>query len=132
MMTGKQEKNKRCPLCGGHLKPGQATVPFLFKKAVILVNKVPAEICTHCHEPYMTGKVTDRINDLLHPLRDSQAEILTLSYTEIQPDEYSYLDRRDFTDKHKVALTPKFAEGREAYVHDQGGDVETFIADSDE
>ncbi len=122
MMTGKQEKNKHCPVCGGRLEPGQATVPFLLKRAVVLVNKVPAQICANCHEPYMTGKVTDRINGLLHPLRDSQAEVLILSYTEIQPKKISYLDRRDFVDQYEVVLTQGIAEEGEAYARDEGGD----------
>jgi YgiT-type zinc finger domain-containing protein len=84
-MTGKLGKNSRCPVCGGNLKSGRTTVPFLLTGAVILVKNVPAEICTSCHEPYMTGKVTDQITNLLSPLREFQAEVLILAYPESQP-----------------------------------------------
>jgi len=84
-MTGKPERNNRCPLCGGHLQPGRAIVPFLLPNAVILIKDVPAEICSSCHEPYTTGKVTDRIISLLNPLRTLQAEVLILPYSELQP-----------------------------------------------
>ncbi len=84
-MTGELEGNSRCPLCGGRLRLGQTTVPFLFPDTVVLIKDVPAEICSSCHEPYTTGKVTDRIVNLLNPLRALSAEVLILSYSEPQP-----------------------------------------------
>jgi YgiT-type zinc finger domain-containing protein len=84
-MIGEHERNSHCPLCGGRLERGQATVPFLLSNAVILIKDVPAEICSSCHEPYTTGEVTDRIISLLNPPRVLQAEVLILSYTELQP-----------------------------------------------
>lgn len=83
-MTGEPERNNHCPLCGGRLKRGLAAIPFLLPNAVILVKDVPAEICSSCHEPYTTGQVTDRIVSLLHPLRSLPAEVLILSYSELQ------------------------------------------------
>jgi YgiT-type zinc finger domain-containing protein len=80
-VAGEHKENGRCPLCGGRLQPGQAIVPFLFANAVILIKNVPAEICSSCHEPYTTGKVTDRIVNLLNPLRALSAEVLILSYS---------------------------------------------------
>jgi len=84
-MTGELERNSRCPLCGGRLKPGMATVPFVFPDTVVLIKEVPAEICHSCHEPYMAGKVTDRITDLLNQLRAVHAEALIISSSEPQP-----------------------------------------------
>jgi YgiT-type zinc finger domain-containing protein len=84
-MTGELEKNSHCPLCGGRLKRERATVPFLLPNAVVLIKNVPAEVCSSCHEPYTTGKVTDQIVSLLNPLRAVQAEVLILSYPEPQP-----------------------------------------------
>jgi YgiT-type zinc finger domain-containing protein len=81
-MTGELERNNRCPLCGGRLKHGMTVVPFLLPNAVVLIKNVPAEICSSCHEPYTTGKVTDRIVGLLNPLRTLRAEVLILSYSE--------------------------------------------------
>jgi len=79
-MTGKREGNSRCPVCGGHLRRGQAAVPFLLPNAVILVKDVPAEICSSCHEPFTTGAVTDRLMSLLEPFHAAKAEVLILSY----------------------------------------------------
>lgn len=84
-MTGKLENNKRCPLCGGRLKPGTATVPFLLRHTVVLVKNVPGEICSNCNEPYASGRVTDQIVNLLSPLRTLQAEVLIVAYPELEP-----------------------------------------------
>jgi YgiT-type zinc finger domain-containing protein len=81
-MTGKPANNHLCPVCGGKLHRKQTTVPFLFTEAVVLVKDVPADVCASCHEPYMSGKVTDRVTELLRPLKDLKAEILILSYGE--------------------------------------------------
>jgi YgiT-type zinc finger domain-containing protein len=82
-MAGGTEKHSRCPLCGGRLKAGNTAVPFVFDQMVIVVKDVPAEVCAACHEPYMTGTVTDRITDLLNRLRALQTEISVLSYTDL-------------------------------------------------
>lgn len=84
-MTGELERNSRCPLCGGRLRPGVAIVPFVLPDAVVLIRDVPAEICHSCHEPYMTGKVTDRITTLLNQLRAFHAEVSIISYSEAWP-----------------------------------------------
>ncbi|NOZ05211.1 MAG: type II toxin-antitoxin system MqsA family antitoxin [Chloroflexi bacterium] len=81
-MTGKHGSNDRCPLCGGRLSSGMATMPFLFTDTVVLIRNVPAKICRSCHEPYVVGKVTDRITDLLNQLRPFRAEVLIVSYEE--------------------------------------------------
>lgn len=84
-MTGEHVENNRCPLCGGHLRTGKATIPFIFSDAVIVVKNVPAEICSSCHEAYMTGRVTDRLTSLLNSSRNLSAEVLIISYPESQP-----------------------------------------------
>lgn len=84
-MTGKPANNNRCPVCGGKMHFRRTTVPFLFPGTVILVKDVPAEVCANCHEPYMSGKVTDQLAELIKPLRDIPAEVLILSYAEGQP-----------------------------------------------
>ena len=83
-MTGKLVKNSRCPLCGGRMKRGVATIPFILSNTVIVVKDVPAEICPSCHEPYMTGKVTDRITVLLNRLRSLPTEVSIVSYLQLE------------------------------------------------
>jgi YgiT-type zinc finger domain-containing protein len=83
-MIGERAKINRCPLCGGRLTHGLAAVPFLLRDAVVLIKDVPAEICANCHEPFTSGKASDGVIGLLNPLRDLRAEVLVLSYTQLQ------------------------------------------------
>ena len=90
-MTGEREKTNRCPLCSGRLRNGLAAMPFLLREAVVLIKDVPAEICANCHEPFTSGTATDGVIGLLSPLRDLRAEVLVLSYTQLQPVSASAL-----------------------------------------
>ena len=84
-MTGAHEEhNGRCPLCGGRLVPDQrATIPFILENTVIVIRDVPAEACANCHEPFMTGKVTDRVADLLKQLHSLKSEVSVVSYSPV-------------------------------------------------
>ena len=81
-MTGVHESNSgRCPLCGGRMEQTQATtIPFVLENTVAVIKDVPAEVCASCHEPYMTGEVTDRVVELLRQLRSLQTEVSIVSY----------------------------------------------------
>ncbi|MDW8326312.1 MAG: type II toxin-antitoxin system MqsA family antitoxin [Anaerolineales bacterium] len=76
--------NNRCPCCGGRLKAGVATVPFVFGDKAVLIKGVPAEICQNCHETYSTGKVTDRIVRLLEQTREFSAEVVVMTFSQEQ------------------------------------------------
>ena len=80
-MAGESEERKSCPLCGGRLKAGISVVPFVFEGMVIVVKDVPAESCRSCHEPYVSGKVTDELAKLLTQLKSLQTEVSIVSYT---------------------------------------------------
>ena len=73
-MTGKRESANQCPFCGGRLQEGKATVPFVLQNSVAVVKDVPAQICADCHEPLMTGAVTDELTALLRQLRAAGSE----------------------------------------------------------
>lgn len=81
-MTGKHEnKSGRCPICGGRLIPDQtATIPFILADTIVVVKDVPAEICANCHEPYLTGAVTDRLVMLVQPAKALKSEVSVISY----------------------------------------------------
>ena len=81
-MAGESEERKNCPLCGGRLKSGISAVPFIFEGTVIVVKDVPAESCRSCHEPYVSGKVADKLTELLTRLKALQTEVSIVSYTD--------------------------------------------------
>lgn len=79
-MTGRPASDKRCPLCGGILREGKAAIPFITDGNVIVIKEVPAEICTDCGEPFMSGSVVDAVTDLLRELRSLNTEVSVVSY----------------------------------------------------
>ena len=64
------------------MSAGLATIPFVLADTVVVIKHVPAEICQNCHEPFVVGKVTDRVTELLSQLRTLQAEVSVVSYVE--------------------------------------------------
>jgi YgiT-type zinc finger domain-containing protein len=81
-MTGKLEKGKvkRCPLCGGEMKDGITTIPFLSGERVTVIKNVPAEICADCGEAYMKSSVVDKIESLLDRVEALHSEMSVLHY----------------------------------------------------
>ena len=80
-MTGRLEENKKiCPLCGGQLREGLATIPFVLDSIVAVVKDVPAEICEECDESYMKGNAVDRIEELLQNLKNMAVEVSVIHY----------------------------------------------------
>jgi YgiT-type zinc finger domain-containing protein len=81
-MIGEPE-NSVCPLCGGHLRPDIATVPFILgNNMVVVIKNVPAEVCDTCHEPFVAGRVTDQVTTLLRQLKSLRSEVSVVTYSE--------------------------------------------------
>jgi hypothetical protein len=58
-----------------------ATIPFvLSEEQVIVINGVPAEMCGDCHEPFMSGKITDDVMALVSQLKRLGSEISVVSF----------------------------------------------------
>lgn len=85
MMTGEHEDDKRCPVCGGLLHYGEATIPYVLRgDTVVVVKNVPAEICWDCHEPYTDSKVTDQVLSMLRQLQGLRSEVSVVAYSEYE------------------------------------------------
>lgn len=79
-MTGEHE-NRICPICGGSLHPGVATIPFVLSEdQVVVIKGVPAETCGDCHEPFMSGKIADDVMALVSQLKRLGSEISVISF----------------------------------------------------
>lgn len=78
-MTGEPESN-RCYFCGGKVKAGLATLPFVFGSRVVIVKQVPAEVCGQCGEPMITGEAAAIVDGLLKQARRSGFELSLLTY----------------------------------------------------
>ncbi len=85
-MTGKQENSGSCYFCQGPLKKGKTTIPrVLPDDTVVVVKRVPAEICIQCHEPYLYGETIDKITAMVDQIKPFRAEVLVVSYEEELP-----------------------------------------------
>ncbi len=87
-MTGAPaDRTKICPSCGGLLKDGNATIPFVINSdTIIVVKNVPAETCLDCHESFVGGKATDQVLELLKQLKSLKSEVSVVTYS---PKQYA-------------------------------------------
>ena len=67
-------------MCGGGLREDISSIPFLLKRSVVVVKGVPAEVCGDCGEPFLSGKATDAVTDLLRHLQDLKVEVSVVEY----------------------------------------------------
>ena len=81
-MTTEPGDNKVCPLCGGHLSEGIATLPFVIKGRVVVVKDVISEVCNECGEAFLSGKATDAVTSLLQNAVKSGAELSLVTFSE--------------------------------------------------
>lgn len=79
-MNGHENHDKPCPMCGGNLNLGVATIPFMLERHIVVVKDVPAEVCDTCGEPFMRAIATDAVFTLLRRARDMGAEVTILNY----------------------------------------------------
>jgi YgiT-type zinc finger domain-containing protein len=72
--------HKKCPLCGGEMFEGIATIPFLSGDQVAIIKNIPAEICSDCGEAYMKSSIVGNIESLLDRLEALGAEVSVVHY----------------------------------------------------
>jgi hypothetical protein len=49
---------------------------------VVVIKDVPAEVCIECDEPFLAGRATDTVTQLLNDLRSLNAEVSVISFPE--------------------------------------------------
>ena len=79
-MVGRKENVKRCALCGGELRDGITTIPFLIGEKVAVIKNVPAEICSDCDEAYVKSSVAGKIESILDRLEELHFEMSVIHY----------------------------------------------------
>jgi YgiT-type zinc finger domain-containing protein len=55
----------RCDLCGDELKLGQTTLEIWRNEELVVIREVPADVCQHCHEAYLSVAVSERLDRFL-------------------------------------------------------------------
>ncbi len=54
-----------CPLCGGDLERKQITYVQEFEGRVIIIEDVPADVCTQCHEKLLAPDIVREIQRIV-------------------------------------------------------------------
>lgn len=77
----KNDKNGRCPLCGGTKKPGTTTFTADLGFGVVVVRNVQATVCSQCGSDWIADDVAERIEVLVNDAREKrlQVEVMSLS-----------------------------------------------------
>ncbi len=79
-------KFQPCPNCGGQLGTSIANIPFILQGGqVVVIRRIPADVCQTCQEPYLFGDVTDMVLKLLNYIKRSPNEISVIDFAQISP-----------------------------------------------
>lgn len=71
----KDQKKMKCHYCGGEMEKGKATYTANRKGYHLLVDDVPAWICTQCGEVYFEEKEVDSIQDMLKKIDQEATKV---------------------------------------------------------
>ena len=70
-----------CVICKhGETKPGLVTVTLERGESIIIIKKVPAEICNNCGEYYLSDRITEKILDRAEIAARNGAEVEIMRY----------------------------------------------------
>ncbi|MGM3304701.1 type II toxin-antitoxin system MqsA family antitoxin [Anabaena sp. WFMT] len=71
----------KCVICKhGETKPGLVTVTLERDKCIIVLKKVPAEICDNCGEYYLSDTVTEQVLEKAELAINNGAELEIIRY----------------------------------------------------
>ena len=58
------QRREKCFFCKGHLKKKKVTVDYWWKGTLVLIEKVPALVCSQCGEEVFEGPVAERLDQI--------------------------------------------------------------------
>ncbi|MEH2378106.1 MAG: type II toxin-antitoxin system MqsA family antitoxin [Nostoc sp.] len=71
----------KCVICKhGETKPGLVTVTLERDECIIVLKKVPAEICDNCGEYYLSDAVTEQVLQKAESAINNGAELEIIRY----------------------------------------------------
>ncbi|MEH1792407.1 type II toxin-antitoxin system MqsA family antitoxin [Nostoc sp.] len=71
----------RCVICKhGETKPGLVPVTLERNECIIVLKKVPAEICDNCGEYYLSDAVTEQVLEKAESAINNGAELEIIRY----------------------------------------------------
>lgn len=71
----------KCVICKhGETKPGLVTVTLERNECIVILKKVPAEICDNCGEYYLSDAVTEQVLEKAELAINNGAELEIIRY----------------------------------------------------
>jgi YgiT-type zinc finger domain-containing protein len=71
----------RCVICKhGETKPGLVTVTLERDECIVVIKKVPAEVCDNCGEYYLSDAITEQVLERGEVAVNNGAEVEIIKY----------------------------------------------------
>lgn len=71
----------RCVICKhGETKPGLVTVTLERDECIVVMKKVPAEVCDNCGEYYLSDAITGQVLERAEVAVNNGAEVEIIKY----------------------------------------------------
>ncbi len=71
----------RCVIClHGETKPGLVTVTLERDECIVVIKKVPAEVCDNCGEYYLSDAITEQVLERAEVAVNNGAEVEIIKY----------------------------------------------------
>ncbi len=71
----------RCVICKhGETQPGLVTVTLERDESIIVIKKVPAEVCDNCGEYYLSDSITEEVLEKAEVAVNNGAEVEIIRY----------------------------------------------------
>lgn len=71
-----------CPLCEGKKEKGFTTYTVEFEGSILIVKKVPVNICSQCGEEWVPSEVAKKLEKITSDVRKKKPELEILSFDE--------------------------------------------------
>jgi YgiT-type zinc finger domain-containing protein len=65
----------KCALCGAKTAEGKTTVAVETGSGLVVVRSVPARVCEHCGEEWLTDKSAGRVERIVQQARRRNTEL---------------------------------------------------------
>jgi len=71
----------KCVICKyGQTNPGLVTVTLEREESIVIIKKVPAEVCDNCGEYYLSDDITEQVLQRAEKAIDNGAEVEIIRY----------------------------------------------------
>jgi YgiT-type zinc finger domain-containing protein len=73
----------QCSLCKGKLEKGNINHVVNIDNLIIIIKKVPAEVCKQCGEYYLDHEVAKKVEDIVDNVKNNKAEVIINYYDRV-------------------------------------------------